>query len=74
MVDGPPDSWREWDVRALLVGRARAAVLVASGPRPRRVPATIRTLAAPPIEMPRAPTHVLRLLAIDAGAAPTIDV
>jgi len=49
-------------------------VLVASGPRPKHVPATVRTMAAAPIEMPKAPTHVVRLLAVDADAEPKIDV
>jgi hypothetical protein len=74
MVDGPRDAWRNSDARALLAGPARTAVLVASGPRPKRVPASVRTLAAAPIEMPKAPTHVLRLLAVDADAEPAIDV
>ena len=46
--------------------RDRNVVLVAKGPRPHTVPAHVETMGVPPIALPSAPTHTLRVLA--AGA------
>jgi hypothetical protein len=43
---------------------ARDAVVVSFGPRPYEIPAAIETLSAPPIAMPKAPLHTLRVLAV----------
>ncbi len=68
MVDAPAATWSEWHIEDLLIGAAKTAVLVGTGPRPRRVPARLRTMAVPTIEMPKAPTHVLQILAVTATA------
>lgn len=56
----------DWPVAELLSGAGRDAVMVASGPRPNLVPARVGTMAGPRIVLPRAKTHVLRLLAVAA--------
>lgn len=65
MTAGPTAAWQPWNVEQLIAAPAeRKSILVASGPRPFKVPARIETMAAEPIAMPRAPLHTLRLLAI----------
>ncbi len=69
MCDSPVGTWERWSVEQLLAApAARKAVLVATAPRPRTVPAHVETMAAEPIAMPNAPTHTLRLLAVRPAA------
>lgn len=69
IVDAPNGAWSEWHIEELLVGPAKDAVLVAKGPRPRTVPARLRTMAAAPIMMPSAKTHILNIFGVTATAA-----
>jgi hypothetical protein len=74
MVDAPRGAWSEWQARELLVGAAIDAVLVPTGPRPLSVPAQLQTMAAEPIELPRAGTHVLQVLGVTATTTRMISL
>jgi hypothetical protein len=76
MTTAGTERWASWAIEELIATpAARKSVLVASGPRPRRVPARIETLAAEPIAMAKAPLHTLRVLAVrPASGADLIEL
>lgn len=72
MTEAVDGQWHEHGVEDLLSRpRARGAVLVVTGPRPRQVPARLQTKAFAPVDMPKAPGHTVRVLAVrpTAGAS-----